>query len=282
MQVAHRDWTVPSESGEPLRVSSHTPADQPRAHIVFAHGLKGFKEYGFIPVLSELLARRAGVAVHRFNFSHSGIGDDASTFQRADLFERDTWRLQSRDTLSMMRAVRDRFDDPSVALMGHSRGGASTLLAAAECFEQSLPTPAAIITLSAPSALGRLRDRDRTTLLEQGWLDMPSARTGQTLRVGRAWLQEQIDDPQWHDLTARCASVECPSLVAHGVDDATVPAEDARVIAQALPDATLALIDGGDHVWNTPNPAPSDSVDNPSPQLDALADRIVRFLTSSD
>ena len=274
MRTTHSDWTMPSESGEPLRVSSHLPDDPPRAHAIFAHGLKGFKDYGFIPVLSELLARRAGVAVHRFNFSHSGIGDDATTFQRPDLFERDTWRLQSRDILAMMRGVRERFDEPRVVLIGHSRGGASTILSAAESFDRGLQSPAAIVTISAPASLGRMRESDKAALL-----DMPSARTGQTLRVGRSWLQEQLDDPRWHDLLSRCAAIDCPSLVAHGTDDATVPAADGQAIAVALPVSTPALIDGADHVWNTPNPAPADAADNPSPALAALTERITDFLS---
>jgi pimeloyl-ACP methyl ester carboxylesterase len=278
MGITHLDWMVPSESGEPLRVSSHMPEHFPRAHAIFAHGLKGFKDYGFIPVLSELLARRSGVAVHRFNFSHSGIAEDPATFQRPDLFERDTWRLQARDVLAMTHAVRDRFDDPPIVLVGHSRGGASTLLAAAECFERGLRAPAAIITLSAPASLGRMSEKDRDAFDTQGWFEMPSSRTGQTLRVGRAWLQEQIDDPRWHNLVTRSESIHCPTLIAHGRGDRTVLFTDAQIIGGPVPGAEIAVIDDADHVWNTPNPAPSNAADEPSAALHTLTERIEDFL----
>lgn len=281
MRTTHSDWIVPSESGEPLRVSSHITAGEPRAHALFAHGLKGFKDYGFIPVLSELLARRSSVAVHRFNFSHSGIADDAATFQRSDLFERDTWRLQARDILSMMRAVRERFDNPPIVLIGHSRGGASALLAAAECFERGLPAPAAVITLSAPASLDRMSEKDRAAFQERGWFEMPSSRTGQTLRVGRAWLQEQLDDPHWHGLVARGESIDCPALIAHGRNDTTVSHTDAQALADAIPGAEIAVIEGADHVWNTPNPAPANAADEPSSVLRVLTARIGDFLQRS-
>lgn len=280
MPVTHEDWSIPSESGEPLRVSSHTP-ESPRAHAVFAHGLKGFKDYGFIPVLSELLARDAGIAVHRFNLSHSGIGDDPSTFQRPDLFERDTWRTQARDIMSLAAAVRERHNAERVVFMGHSRGGASALLAAADAFERGFFLPSAVVTLSAPASLCRMTEADRARLLESGSLDMPSARTGQTLRVGRAWLQEQLDDPAWHDLPNRCASIACPVLVAHGGDDPTVPPEDAQTLAARGPDSGVRIIPGADHVWNTPNPAPPDAAEKPSDPLRALSEAIREFLRSA-
>lgn len=277
--ITRDDWRTSSESGEPLRVSSHTP-DAPRAHAIVAHGLKGFKEYGFLPVLCESLARR-GVAAHRFNFSHSGIGEDPATFQRPDLFERDTWRTQARDALTMMRAVRDRAGALPIVMIGHSRGGASSLLAAADCFERGAPPPVAVISLSAPSSLNRMGERDRAAMLERGFVEMPSARTGQTLRVGRAWLEEQLDDPAWHDLPSRCASIVCAALVAHGGRDQTVPSDDARTLANALPRSTLTIINEADHVWNTPNPAPPDAADSPSPPLATLLDDIDAFLTST-
>lgn len=280
MSITHDDWSVPSGSGEPLRVSSHVPAS-PRANLVFAHGLKGFKDYGFIPVLCERLARESDVAAHRFNFSHSGIGDDASTFQRADLFERDTWRTQSRDILTMMRAVRDRAPSLPVILAGHSRGGAASLLAAAECFDRSLEPPAAIISISAPASLNRLSVKDRDALLARGSLDMPSARTGQMLRVGRAWLQDQLSDPDWHDLPLRCASIRCPTLITHGGADVTVLPDDARTLAGAIRDASHAIIDSADHVWNVTHPAQDAEFESPNPRLRELIDAIDRFLSDT-
>jgi pimeloyl-ACP methyl ester carboxylesterase len=280
MSITHDDWSVPSDSGEPLRASSHIPAS-PRAHLVFAHGLKGFKDYGFIPVLCERLARESDIAAHRFNLSHSGIGDDATTFQRPDLFERDTWRTQARDILAMMRAVRDRAPSLSIILAGHSRGGASSLLAAAECFDRSNEPPHAIISISAPSSLNRLSESDREKLLSTGVLDMPSARTGQMLRVGRAWLQDQLDDPDWHHLPRRCASIRCPTLITHGGADATVLPADARTLANAIPNSIYTIIEGADHVWNVTHPAQRAEFESPNPKLRALLDAINRFLNDA-
>ena len=103
-------------------------------------------------------------------------------------------------------------------------------------------------------------------LLRDGIVDMPSSRTGQTLHVGRAWLQEQIDDTAEHDLLAQVAQIRCPIGLLHGTEDPTVSASDAVTIAQASPSrAKVCLIEDGDHVFNTPNPFPA--YGEPSSQL---------------
>ncbi len=277
MQITHEEWSVPSISGEPLRVSSHVPTS-PHAHMIVTHGLKGFKDYGFIPLMCERLAINASIACHRFNLSHSGIGADSSTFQRPDLFAQDTWRTQARDILTMLRAIRTRNPGASVVLAGHSRGGASSLLAAAECYDHHIDPPVAVISISAPSSLNRLSARDRETLLTTGALDMPSARTGQTLRVGHRWLQDQLDDPAWHDLPSRCASIRCPALIVHGGADDSVAPDNAQALADSLPTAKLEIIAGANHVWNVTHPAEPNEFESPNARLVLLLDAITGFL----
>lgn len=118
-------------------------------------------------------------------------------------------------------------------------------------------------------------------LLQEGHLEHKSNRTGQTLRIGRAWLQDQLDDPAWHDLISRVASISCPMLFVHGQDDPTVSAADALELANAAragemrPSVKTRLILGANHVFNAPNPLPEGA---PLPEtLVSLIDGAVRF-----
>jgi len=256
------EWTLPGARGETIRVSTHPPATgDARATVLLAHGFKGYKDYGFIPVLADRLAASAPAVVHRFNFSHSGIGDDPSTFQRPDLFEQDTWNRQVEDLEALMQRV-SAGDAPSTAaaapivLMGHSRGGASCLLAAGRWFRDGAsPLPAGVVTMAAPAETRRIVEDDLDALRRQGYTTTTSSRTGQELRIGATWLEEQEAAPQDHDLLALCARIGCPVLALHGEDDPTVPADDVGRIAEACPKGRARRIPGGDHVFNTPNPA---------------------------
>lgn len=253
-----------------------------RAVALLAHGFKGYKDYGFIPVLAKRLAEELPIAVHRFNFSHSGVGADPSTFERPDLFERDTWNKQVADLAALVSAVRagEASESPNnapIVLLGHSRGGVSCLLAAGRWFRDGGGiAPAAIITMSAPSMTNTMSDEEQRSMRERGYAVTTSSRTGQELRIGRAWLQEQEQAPADHDMLGLCQHIRCPVLAVHGEDDPTVPAECADEIVRACPDGTTARIIGGDHVYNTPNPADPDAP--PSQPLAELTMRVSGFL----
>src|SRR5690606_3449788 len=121
----------------------------------------------------------------------------------------------------------------------------------------------------APDTCNSLSEADAARLLRDGFLDSPSSRTGQTLRIGRAFLQEQLDDPDGHDVLEFVTRVKCPLLIIHGENDATVPLSAARRLAEAAGNkAQLHLLPGGDHVFNTPNPLPEQA--RSSEQLDVL------------
>lgn len=252
-------WSIPGSDGYPILGDTHHPAGDSPGSVIIAHGFKGYKDYGFIPVLARGLCD-AGFTVHRFNFSHSGMTNRVDTFERPDLFERDTWNRQVFDLRTVIEAVRDgrleRSTRPCV-LFGHSRGGVTCLLTAGRfADDSSFPRIAGIVTAAAPSETCNLSESERTALRSTGFIESPSARTGQRLRIGRAWLDEQEQDSPSHDLRQQIARIGCPILVLHGEDDPTVGVAHADAIARAARNARLIRIAGADHVFNTPNPAP--------------------------
>lgn len=262
-------WTLPGADGETIYGQTDEPSGSARATVVIAHGFKGYMDYGMFPVIArELVA--AGCIAHRFNFSHSGMTTDTSTFARPDLFARDTWNRQAFDLRTVCNAVRGGTlagANTPLVMFGHSRGGVTTLLTCGRDALDGRPAPAAIVTAAAPSSCDRLDEDARRALREQGYLESPSARTGQALRVDRTWLDEQEADPSAHDVIELARATTCPMLVAHGADDPTVPADDAREITDAVGErARLLVIPDCNHVFNTKNPADSPM----SPALTAL------------
>lgn len=59
----------------------------------------------------------------------------------------------------------------------------------------------------------------------------------------------QIAAAQAHDTQGRLREIACPTFVAHGTDDGTVPAENGRVLAAGIPDARFKLYQGGRHLF---------------------------------
>jgi pimeloyl-ACP methyl ester carboxylesterase len=259
------EWEIEGSDGQPILGDCHLPDDQPRGVVLIAHGFKGYKDYGFLPRLADALAAASFIA-HRFNFSHSGMTRKIERFEKPQLFERDTWGKQVADLLMVAAACHDgRLDGQGLEQVwfGHSRGGVTSILAAAQTFtdDESAPCcPAGLVTAAAPASACSLSNEDRARLRQRGSIESPSGRTGQILRVGKAWLDEMEASPKALDPVFRISQVMCPTLIVHGSDDPTVPADAAGLLASAAGNLRQKVIlDGAQHTFDAPNPLPADA-----------------------
>jgi dienelactone hydrolase len=276
------EWSIAGSDGQTIIGNCHQPDAQPLGTVVIAHGFKGYKDYGMFPRIAAILAEH-GFVVHRFNFSHSGMTNDIETFARPDLFEKNTWNREVTDLRAVIEAIMagelPGTNLPYV-LFGHSRGGVTCLLTAGRFADDaSFPQPSGIVTAAAPSYGNPLSDTEADELLREGSIVSPSGRTGQDLRIGQAFLQEQQDDPEAHDVLSLAARIHCPVLILHGELDPTVPASAAEELRQALGErANMLIVSGGDHVFNTPNPMPDEQ--DPSEQLHTVLEKTAGFAKS--
>ena len=266
------EWQIAGAHGEQILGNTHEPGGTARGVALIAHGFLGYKDYGMFPCLATSLSE-CGLVAHRFNYSNSGMANRVETFERTDLFEQDTWLKHQQDLDCVIEAIEGGAlagEGLPLVLLGHSRGGVDVLLCAGRRFGTGqTPLPRAVITLAAPDKACMWDQSTQQKMLDRGFADMKSNRTGQSLRIGAGWLQEQLDDPAAHDVLGHVGRVDCPMLVMHGGEDPTVPVTCARSIAQAGGDRVrLELIEGADHVFNTPNPL--DEHSPLSPQLEGV------------
>ena len=272
------DWEIIGAEAQTIFGTAYRPDDAPVGCAIVAHGFKGYKEFRMIPAIARELCR-AGFVAHAFNFSHSGMTANPDTFERPDLFELDTWNKQVFDIQCVVEAIANgqvAGTGLPYVLVGHSRGGVSAILfAGRQSAGSQLPKPAGIITAGSPARACGLSDSEEEELRARGYLESPSARTGQILRIGLSWLTEQEADRDAHNMLDNVRNIECPILVVHGEDDETINVENAVSIADAAANARLAKIKNCNHVLNAPNPAPPDIREIPA--LARAIDEIVKF-----
>ncbi len=280
-------WQIPGSDAQPIYGNTHLPDDpaQATAVLICCHGYKGYKDYGFFPALCEQAAG-AGIVAHRFNFANSGMSHEIETFAKPDRFEHDTWNKQVADLYLVLDAIdADQLGGrglPKIG-MGHSRGGLATILAAGREPDRF----AAIAPVAAPADANRFDEATAKQLLTDGRMPIESARTGQILHIGAAWLQDILDAPQAHDPCHQIAKFAGPTLIIHGDDDTVIPLEDAQRLTQAAQErqaasVQLIVIPGADHVLNCPNPWPIDqSLHQAGPgYAGVMADAIVNFASN--
>jgi len=265
MSTIH-DWSITGSNGELILGNTHVPDGDAVGILLIAHGFKGYKDYGFFPYLADA-ASRCRLIAHRFNFSHSGMTDRIESFERPDLFEADTWGKQIHDMLAVAAAVKSLPGSAAnrpVIWFGHSRGGVTALLAAGRVFagtagDTDVEPPAGVITAASPDTPMRLDEAQASLLRRRGWLESPSSRTGQLLRIGRESLLEVEADPEAFEPLNAVRQITCAMLLLHGDDDQTVPVSASQRLArQAGNRGQLRTIRGAGHTFNAPNPLPLD------------------------
>ncbi len=222
-------------------------------------------EWGFFPPLVELLCDR-GFTVVRFNFTGNGMrpGDDLVTDMEA--FAQATFSQDLADLLAVLAALGETVaeglvDRHRLGLFGHSRGGGTSILAAAHPdWSNRLQ---ALVTWSAVSTFDRLGDAEKLVWRQQGSFPVINARTGQELHLDRLVL----DDLEAHrtelDIVAAANRRQVPWLIVHGAGDETVPiAEAGRLAEHAGGNGCLIEIPEAGHTFGATHP-----FTGPTPQL---------------
>lgn len=268
-------FTIINEHGLEILGDTHVPAGDPIACALLLHGFKGYKDYGFIPLLAHDLCER-GVLVHRFNFSTSGMTNDIETFARPDLFELDTWTRQVDDVRRVVRAVREGEIGGAglpLFLIGHSRGGATALLSAGRHRDEL--SLSGVATINAVDRCCRMSDAEQRAMLERGYAVTRSARTEQDLKIGAAWLREQMESTVDHDVLEQASRCGLAACVLHGDADDAVAMDAGLAIAHKL-NTPLIVLEGSNHVLNMPNPSAKSATR--SEALLKTGDEIARFI----
>jgi alpha-beta hydrolase superfamily lysophospholipase len=245
MSDAH--FVIESSQGLPLRGNINV-GTRPRALVVVVHGFKGFKDWGFFPWLAEHLCRHR-LVVCRFNMSRSGIGESPESFDRLDLFEGDTYSTQLADLAAVVAHAQQQFPDLPTFLLGHSRGGGVSLLAA-----PGLPNIRGVVTWSAISRVDRWDEATIRQWRKDGFREEVNARTKQVMRMSTAILDDYDANAERLDVLAATSRLQVPLLVVHGARDESVPVDEARLIASRATDPSLCIIDKASHTYNAIHP----------------------------
>lgn len=236
----------------------HTPADLPgrRPVVLVCHGFKGFQEWGFFPYVAELLAAR-GFHTVRFNFPGAGMrpGDelvtDLEAFRRAT-FSRDLdellWLIDRIDSLDP-----ERIDPERLGLFGHSRGGGTAVLAAAD--PRVVERLRALVTWAAVATFDRTSAQQKAACRRDGELLVVNTRTGQELALGSEVLEDLEANSERLDILAAAGRRRAPWLIVHGTEDASVPVEEAaRLGDHAAEPYELVEIEGTGHTFEVGHP----------------------------
>lgn len=224
----NKDYTFSASDREKLRITTYLDKSLFFGKtLVFVHGFKGFKDWGFGPYLGEYLANK-GFFVITFNFSHNGVGENKTEFTELEKFAKNTFSREVRELNEIISAFRNDFfevkGNTPLGLIGHSRGGAIVLLTASKRNDVD-----AIVTWAAISKLDRYSKRQNQEWRKKGFFEILNTRTNQMMRLDIELLND-IENNSNSSLNIENAlkNLNIPLLIAHGEQDLAVPIAEAE------------------------------------------------------
>jgi pimeloyl-ACP methyl ester carboxylesterase len=264
-------FELEAADGGPLRGDLYGPISS-RA-VLLCHGFRGYKDWGFIPLLASTIAV-GGTPVVAFNFSGSGIAGADGAFTERERFRRNTYaaELDDIDRVARWIAASAGVDPEAVrlGLIGHSRGGAMAVLYAARH-----PTVRAVVAMAAPSRIGVWPDSAFEAWREGRPAIVRDFRTRAELPLGPEILEDLRRNQPSYDLARAAASLTIPFLVVQGDRDRSVPEEEGRTLASWGPPETteLSIIEGAGHSFQA-----GDKIRRTPPQLLEMIERVTAWV----
>ncbi len=197
--------------------------------IVLVHGFKGFKDWGSFPYAAEYFVKE-GYFVLTFNFSHNGIGDNLTEFTELDEFAENTFSLEVNElselVLSYKRGFFGKVSNNKVGLIGHSRGGAISLLTSSKMKEID-----AVAVWASVANFDRYSVRQKEEWRKKGKFDVMNSRTKQIMSLNVSLLNDlEKNKHDFLNIEKAVKNLNKPLFIAHGEQDLSVKIKEAEML----------------------------------------------------
>ncbi len=272
--IKKETFTLPGARGRGM-LADLTYDDQHRSApvVIFAHGFKGFKDWGTHNLLARYFAEN-GFRFLKFNFSHNGTTPEIPVdFVDLIAFGDNTFTTELDDLATVIDFACNGTSMPranGVYLIGHSMGGGISIIKAAEDARVKK-----LVTLGSVANFRNLWPKQAEEQWRlQGVMYFYNSRTQQQMPIKSTLLDDLERYPTRLDIIARAAAVKCPWLIMHGDDDKTVNVSHAQDLKAAQPNAELVVVKNGDHTFGGTHPYSKDEL---PPDLAMFAEAAVKF-----
>ncbi|MEP0860905.1 MAG: prolyl oligopeptidase family serine peptidase [Ignavibacterium sp.] len=197
--------------------------------LILVHGFKGFKDWGFWPYTAEYFSNR-DFNVVSFNFSHNGVGESLTEFDELEKFADNTISLEVSELNEIIDTVKNggfgKIKCSSIGLVGHSRGGAVSILAASNNKNVD-----ALAVWASVAKLDRYTERQKKEWREKGFIEVLNSRTNQMMRMNVALLEDiEANKNSSLNIEKAVKSLNKPFLIIHGEQDLTVPVDEGKML----------------------------------------------------
>lgn len=224
--------------------------------VIFAHGYKGFKDFGAWDLIGDQFAEK-GIVFIRFNFSHNGtLASSPLDFTDLKAFGENNYSIEVSDLNRVIEFVYSESENhPSwnkeeITLIGHSRGGGMVILAANNKKVNKLITWAAINNTFKGMPSGNELEKWK----KDGVRYVLNGRTKQNMPHFYSFYEDLISNKDALNIENKAKELLKPWLIIHGDSDEAVPLEDGVLMNKWNENSALEIIQNGTHTFSVSHP----------------------------
>jgi len=230
--------------------------DTKKPVVIFAHGFKGFKDWGHFNKVMEHFIENDFVFV-KFNFSHNGgTAEQPVDFPDLEAFGNNNYTIELDDLRTVTDWVENNTRIPAneinkeeIFLIGHSRGGGIGIIATAE--DNRIKK---LVTWAAVSDFISRLPNDMDQWKNDGVLYIENGRTKQQMPMYYQFAEDLLANVDRLSIKSAEKRLDIPHLIIHGTNDGAVKVSEAKDLNKWNPNSELFIIEKGDHVFGASHP----------------------------
>ena len=224
--------------------------------VIFSHGFKGFKDWGPFNKMAENFAEKNFFFI-KFNFSYNGTSiENPNDFVDLDAFGNNNFSIELDDLNLVINWINDNskfsneIDTNNINLLGHSRGGAISILKSNEDSRINK-----VISWASPSNFINRMDKSKLDIWKKsGVAYIFNSRTNQNMPLFYQFYQDCITNKKRIDIENACRNLTIPHLAIHGTEDPTVDIKDVNDFKNWNPKTIVHKIKDANHVFGVSHP----------------------------
>ena len=242
-----------SETRDFLADSYYPETEKKLPLVIFAHGYKGYKDWGAWDLMANKFAE-AGFFFVKFNFSHNGTTvDQPKDFTDLEAFGNNNFSKEMSDYDEVLNYFynHQKVDQEKVAIIGHSRGGGITVIKGFE--DERVKVLVALAGVS--NFKYRFPSQDRfEDWKTQGVMYSENKRTHQQMPHYFQFFEDFEKNEERFDIQYAAQHLDKPLLIVQGTNDEAVKDKEALLLNEWCKTSERVTIENANHTFGAKEP----------------------------
>ncbi len=233
--------------GESMRIDVRYKKETNYAPIIiFCHGFRAYRNWGFIPFVCQQLAMSGGIAVN-FDFALNGINNDNTIIKyNTEEFARNTIMHEVDNLIQVVQYVQNIPEvkarkNGEIHLVGHSRGAGIACLVANK-MNTELEVINSLSLWNAIATFDRFTEHQKNLWRKYNELKFYNPPTDQELSISYKYydcILRTCPTPRFHSILQ---NLDIPVQIIHATEDLVTKIEEAELLHELIPYSTLYRI----------------------------------------